>query len=105
MKRLLGEINKVINIVANFESCTFKRHYQKKGHTHKTNNWKSVSGPKTGKYKQNKNNINSGASNSSACYKCGETNHETRLCKHKEQLKCFDCGFYGHKSGRGCLNK
>lgn len=105
VKRLLGEINKVINIVANFESCTFKRHYQKKGQTHKTNNWKSVSGPKTGKYKQNKNNINSGASNSSACYKCGETNHETRLCKHKEQLKCFDCGFYGHKSGRGCLNK
>lgn len=38
------------------------------------------------------------------CYKCGENNHETTRCRHSEQLKCFHCNYYGHKSYR-CLNK
>lgn len=109
VKRLLGEIDKVINIVGNFESCAFKPRYQRKGLAHKrnpqTNRGRSTNGPRRVSHSHNKNSVNKDAANHSACYKCGETNHETRLCKHRVQLKCFDCGFYGHKSGRGCLNK
>ena len=106
VKRLLGEIDKEINIVENFENCSFKSRYQKRSHVHKgssqTNSHRSNSGPRRGRPTKNRENKN--ANSGAACYKCGETNHETSRCKHKEQLKCYYCGFYGHKSGR-CLNQ
>ncbi|MEW8546067.1 MAG: GDSL-type esterase/lipase family protein, partial [Candidatus Thiodiazotropha sp.] len=113
VKRLLGEIDKEINIVENFDNCSFKSRYQKRGHVQKrssqTNNQRSgrnsersssnLRRGRSVKYREN-NSVNNGA----ACYKCGETNHQTSRCKHQEQLKCYYCGFYGHKSGR-CLNQ
>lgn len=102
VKRLLGEIDKSISIVANFENCVFKGRYQKKGSIHRgksqTNTLRSNHGQTRVRSSQNsKNNIEK------MCYKCGETNHDTSQCKHKVQLKCFYCGYYGHKSGR-CHN-
>lgn len=106
VKRLLGEIDREINIVENFENCAFKNRYQKRGPIRKgssqINSQRSSSGPRRGRSGLNRQNSN--VNNGTACYKCGETNHETSRCKHKEQLKCYYCGFYGHKSGR-CLNQ
>ena len=31
------------------------------------------------------------------CTKCGLTNHSTYECRHKRQLLCYACNFYGHK--------
>ena len=106
VKRLLGEIDREINIVENFENCAFKNRYQKRGPIRKgssqINSQRSSSGPRRGRSGLNRQNSN--VNNGTACYKCGETNPETSRCKHKEQLKCYYCGFYGHKSGR-CLNQ
>ena len=53
VKRLLGEIDKEINIVKNFENCSFKSRYQKRSHVHKgssqTNSHRSNSGPRRGR--------------------------------------------------------
>lgn len=38
------------------------------------------------------------------CVKCGENNHSTFDCKHKEQIKCHSCGYFGHKQSK-CPNK
>ena len=104
-KRLLGEIEEIINIVESFENCTFKSQHQKRGRVQKrfsqTSGQRSSNGPRRDRPSQNRGwNTN----NEATCYKCGETNHETRQCRHKEQLKCHYCGFFCHKSGR-CLNQ
>ena len=99
VKRLLGEVDKQINIVENFENCVFKSHYQKKGGSRRVTparKWKPHCGPKNSRTHKNRSAV--------LCYKCGETNHETSECRHKRQVQCHDCGFKGHKSGR-CLNK
>ena len=99
VKRLLGEVDKQINIVENFENCVFKSHYQKKGGSRRVTparKWKPHSGPKNSRTHKNRSAV--------LCYKCGKTNHETSECRHKRQVQCHDCGFKGHKSGR-CLNK
>ena len=105
VKRLLGEINKEFDFVENFENCSFKSRNQKKSRNHhrsKTNNQRLNNGRRSGRPTQNRvaSSINSGL----ACYKCGETNHETSQCKFQEQLKSHYCRFWGHKSGR-CLNQ
>ena len=105
VKRLLGEINKEFDFVEKFENCSFKSRNQKKSRNHhrsKTNNQRSNNGRRSGRPTKNRvaSSINSGL----ACYKCGETNHETSQCKFQEQLKCHYCGFWGHKSGR-CQNQ
>ena len=106
VKWLLGVNDKEITIVENFENCSFKSRYQKRVSVHKPssqiNSQRSRSGPRRGRPVINRENNN--MNNGTACYKCGETNHETSRCKHKEQLKCYYCGFYGHKSGL-CLNQ
>ena len=104
VKRLLGEINKEFDIVDNFENCAFKSRNQKKSHFHRsqTNSHRSYNGRRSGRPTQNR--VTRSINNAVACYKCGETNHETSRCKFQEQLKCHYCGFWGHKSGR-CLNQ
>ena len=104
VKRLLGEINEEINIVDDFENCAFNHRYQKRGRIQKrssrSNSQNSTNVPRRrGRPTQSRDN-----NTRAACYKCGETNHETIRCRHKEQLKCHDCGYFGHKSGR-CLNQ
>ena len=106
VKRLLGEIEKHINIVESFENCAFKSRPQKRGRDQKgfsrqTDGNRSSNRPRRGRPSSTNG---SNRNNNVACYKCGETNHETSQCRHKEQLKCHYCGFLGHKSGR-CLNK
>ena len=32
------------------------------------------------------------------CMKCGESNHDTTNCFHKEAIECSDCHRFGHKS-------
>ena len=31
------------------------------------------------------------------CAKCGESNHVTARCKHRQEVQCWHCGQYGHK--------
>lgn len=92
VKRLLGTINSKLDIVHDFSYCVFSK-------------------PSNGRYRrttpiQSKRTqySNHGNGKKLQCNKCGENNHETRSCKHKEQLKCYDCGYYGHKSIR-CGNQ
>ena len=107
VKRLLGEVDKQINIVENFENSVFKSHYQKKSGNRRVNptrKWKPHGSPRNSRtHKNHKNRITNNGS-AVPCYKCGETNHETREYRHKGQVQCDDCGFKGHKSRR-CLNK
>ena len=108
VKRLLGEIDKQINIVENFENCVFKSHHHKKGGSHRgnptMNHRKPIGGRKRAEPHQNHEDLSTNKDSAVLCYKCGETNHETSQCRHKGQLEFYHCGFKGHKSGR-CLNK
>lgn len=36
-------------------------------------------------------------SSPAVCANCGEQNHQTILCNYEKKLKCFRCGFFGHK--------
>ena len=104
VKRLLGEINEDINIVEDFEKCAFNCRYQKRGRVQKRSSQSisqnSANVPRRrGKPTQHRDN-----NTRAACHKCGETNHETIRRRHKEQLKCHACGYFGYKSGR-CLNQ
>lgn len=96
VKRMLGTINDRVSIVEELENCA----YASRGA-------QSYNGNGQRSQRARQNNIGKhGHQNEkdSCCYKCGEINHETRECRHKEQLKCFHCGFYGHKT-RKCLQK
>ena len=31
------------------------------------------------------------------CAECGETNHVTARCRHREKVECRECGERGHK--------
>ena len=84
IKRFMRVLHDTDDIVQDFDRCNF---------------------PKRGRYqgsfrRQAGRNRNNGILN---CMKCGESNHETRFCRHKNQLKCRDCHFYGHKSSL-CIN-
>lgn len=89
IKRLLGTLGKKLQIVQNFEQCTF---------TKSSRNRQSVPLPRT-RISLNKRN-GSQHKVSASCTKCGETNHATRQCRHPAQIRCHQCGFYGHKSNR-----
>ena len=104
VKRLQGVIDKEITVVENNDTCVFKTHQQNKGYMQ--NKRLQVNSPRhlINGSRKTKPRQYTGRDMTSACYKCGETNHETSRCRHAEQLKCFHCGFYSHKSGL-CLNQ
>ncbi|MEW8544960.1 MAG: GDSL-type esterase/lipase family protein, partial [Candidatus Thiodiazotropha sp.] len=91
VKRLVGTINNRVNIVQDFSWCVFTG--------------KQRSRPLTGRIQQMHNSRQRHITKTKTlCTKCGEANHETKDCKHAEQLKCHLCGYYGHKSRR-CGNQ
>ena len=87
IRRLMGSINGKLEIIQNFTYCAFdkpaSRRYKHSPRIRRTN----LIYPK-----QDGGLL--------PCAKCGENNHETRSCRHTEQLKCHQCGYYGHKSRR-----
>ena len=89
VKRLLVAINNKMNIVEDFSGCVFT--------TGKRTGRKPPSRTRRTHYQQQAD------TRIIPCMKCGENNHETRDCKHSEQLKCHYRGYYGHKS-RHCGN-
>ena len=94
VKRLLGEVDKQINIVDSFENCVFKTHHQKKSGSQRVTparKWKPHSGSRNSRALRNHKNRITNNGNAVPCYKCGETNHETRECRHKGQVQCDDC--------------
>lgn len=99
VKRLLGVLNKEVTIVNNFDRCVFPKRQQSRGH-----HYHSHSDRRNFHQKRRGSNDQHSEQHSNLCRKCGESNHATSRCRHKEQLKCFHCGLYGHKSGR-CLTE
>lgn len=91
VKRLLGAINRKVEIVDNFSSCVF--------HTPK----RTVGNNRVSQRRQTHHHQN-GKGLTTPCTKCGEKNHQTKDCKHAVQLKCLICGYYGHKTKK-CENK
>lgn len=87
VKRLLGTINREVTIVNNFDKCFYSHRQASRARKPRLSGRKSQA--------EYGNAL-------SYCYKCGEDNHDTNNCRHRGQLKCHHCGFYGHKSGR-CL--
>ncbi|MEW8548504.1 MAG: GDSL-type esterase/lipase family protein [Candidatus Thiodiazotropha sp.] len=105
IKRLLGAINKEVDIVRSFDNCVFPNRQK---HT-LINKLSPANGRRLPNYpsrnhsrKDRQGHYANGGN--LPCYKCGETNHDTGRCRHNEQLKCFHCGFLGHKSVR-CINQ
>ena len=107
VKRLLGTINAEVTIVSDFAKCAYGRRQgtrpQQKGPQHNRRQ-QQPNGARNMNAQDRQNNTNFNQCDVNLCYKCGESNHDTNSCRHKEQLKCFHCGFWGHKSGR-CLQK
>ena len=105
VKRLLGTMNKEVTIVKDFAKCAYGRRQRNRPQQqrqvpqqqHQQQPYAGRNRTVQGRQKDNGNNecVN-------LCYKCGESNHNTNSCRHKQQLKCFHCGYFGHKSGR-CL--
>ena len=123
VRRLLDAIEKTckdVSLVDNYEHCAFGRVSAADKQT--TQGQSSQSGSKRqdqhtewrrqpqrnqrgyqqGNQRRNQRgnqrpNQPSGLSRNQNCMKCGESNHSTFDCRHKEQIKCYLCGFYGHK--------
>ena len=105
VRRFLDAIEKTyenLKLVNNFDLCVFGKPvvHQNTSQNHQrkvsqTSRWGNRFIPR---------NINPVRDRTQKCDKCGETNHSTFDCKHKEQIKCYSCGFFGHKQLR-CLNK
>lgn len=116
IRRLLDSIEKTCSntsLVDNYEHCAFGRAVGKQN-THgpspqsgfkdqdQRSGWQR---PQHRVQQRNQRRIQlSGQNRTQNCVKCGESNHSTFDCKHKEQIMCHSCGFYGHKQLR-CPNQ
>lgn len=100
IKRLLGAISKEIKVVKDFDHCVFPNRHQRRTHAASQLNSRQRKPYRNRPIRRHKHQTEG----EHFCYKCGESNHETAQCRHSEQLKCFHCNYYGHKSSR-CLNK
>ena len=126
IKRVLGLINETLYIVENFEKCVYPVTPQEKKSTIPTtpgshrraqyprpdsvdreerpsqnheNNYRYMGRRRLGYPQLSETDI-------SRCLKCGLTNHSTDSCRHKTQVKCFNCKLYGHKDSSGlCRQK
>ena len=92
---LLGCINQHIDIVESFKHCAYYGPSAKiDSAAYPRRNESRLSAPSSnnhhGRGVQHYNNAE-------RCFKCGLTNHKTYQCRHKKQLQCYICKFYGHK--------
>ena len=101
IKRLLNAINNQVPVVQDFENCVPNRRHQRKSR-HGSSGVQRQHKSRRSDFRARRDADQDETTN--FCYKCGESNHDTNSCRHKQQLKCFQCGFMGHKSGR-CLQK
>lgn len=81
VRRILGTINKKVEIVNDFAKSTFHR----PGNNYRMNNGQSG-------FRQQPFSVNN------RCLKCYDSSHETYQCRHKSPVICWFCGLSGHKS-------
>lgn len=106
IRRLLDAMEKSCDslvLVDNFEQCVFGSRHNVKHTVH--NNYRKQSVQNHQRRGQVPSRRNFSANNKPrGCVKCGESNHSTFDCKHKDQIQCHSCGYFGHKQMR-CPNK
>lgn len=105
IRRLLDSIEKSVDniaLVENFEACIFDRRADKQ----RSQYINQRRGDSQNQQRSVNYRVASGhrRSTDQMCVKCGESNHATFDCKHKAQIKCYACGFLGHKQYR-CPNQ
>lgn len=108
-RRLLGTINGHIQIVDNFECCAYpdrqpfvRGNRPAAGHVARNNQQSRGNGISEGNHRRRPrpprfNNRSAEDRYEDRCMKCGLRNHVTVECRHKTQIQCFHCKFYGHK--------
>ena len=107
VRGLLGAICQHINIVDSFKYCAYGPTAQGKTRTphskqpyHKNGRFQpqQKKGIPHAFFPRNDNGREEQfPSQGDRCFKCGLTNHKTYECRHKNQLQCYICRFYGHK--------
>lgn len=106
IRRLLDAMEKSCDslvLVENFEQCVFGgRHSAKHNVQHNNRKHSVLSHHRREQIPSSRNFLAN--SKSQGCVKCGESNHSTFDCKHKDQIQCYSCGYFGHKQMR-CPNK
>lgn len=102
VRRFLGTLNVRFEIVDDFDRCVF----EKRNIARQFEPRQSYSGnvyPRRTPPGRMDNYRTSFVKNQN-CYKCGETNHITMDCRHREPIKCYECSCFGHK-GYKCVNR
>ena len=86
VKRLLGVINKELEIVNSFNNCVFQnRQKNTLVNEHSPANSRRLSNNHPRHYSRNDRQREYRNGGNLPCYKCGETNHDTGQCRHAEQ--------------------
>ena len=84
-RRLLGYINEKVEIVYDFNKCTFprRRNNDQRNHSGRSYRYDTFSQP----FAANMIRLN-----------CADPSHETFQCRHSKPIICWLCGMSGHKS-------
>ena len=117
-RRLLGAINEKVEVVDDFAYCAYNDNSRNQAadssgpvrRSQSVNSGRSVQTARgshdnmhNGWQQQRTSNRTSRRNADEAdrihdrCLKCGLKNHSTSDCHHKNQIKCRNCSFYGHK--------
>ena len=93
LKRILGTINKTVEVVYNFDNIVFTPIAERNQFGNRAR----------GSHKRHLVTVGNIGQSSRHCLKCGETNHDTVMCRHRLPITCWSCGHVGHKQEQGWI--